>query len=400
MIRFIGTFFVMALSFYCKGQIVNSFVVDGIKCELYEPYEGGPIEVKASIGVDMQEDGSYFQYPLNTLDELILPSSLEYQGERYVIDGYLTIANQLEAKAIIFPNSVKGGGYVIRCPKLEKIDYAMCTKVTGPAYDLENLRELVFSGNEIMTIGTHTFTHLFLESWKVPAQFQRIARDSFYDWPILQYLDLDNVMYLGDGTILNMPSLKTLIMPSEIHCLDYTCAWLPSLEKLVLPEFFRMPAEPYQGAAYELLNCLTNCAPAQIYCRSQLPPSVKVGYRDTFCDETEYIYVGQDMGVNVEACTVYVPVGCKEAYASHPSWSAFPNIVEVDYAQASIEDIIDSNPANDIVVKVSDGRIFINGSDAVKVYDMQGVPVVNGSLLPGIYVANDGDGRSVKLAVK
>ena len=95
--------------------------------------------------------------------------------------------------------------------------------------------------------------------------------------------------------------------------------------------------------------------------------------------------------------TLYVPRGTVDAYRSTFPWSEFANIEEMDYSG------IAGATASEVVIKVIDGVIVIEGSDGrasapvVEIYSAGGQCVYRGTgnsiggLGHGIYVVKVGD---------
>ena len=83
-------------------------------------------------------------------------------------------------------------------------------------------------------------------------------------------------------------------------------------------------------------------------------------------------------GVNTSTCTLHVPTGCKEAYASTEPWSDFTNIVEEDLT--GIEEI------------------EMKSQDVAAYYDLNGQRITQ--LQRGINIVHYKDGTSRKILVK
>ena len=102
-------------------------------------------------------------------------------------------------------------------------------------------------------------------------------------------------------------------------------------------------------------------------------------------------------GVDKSTCVLYVPVGCREAYANAPVWKEFYNIIE-KAGIGNVDDVIADDMS--LSIEVIDGKLCINAQEEtlVMVYSMSGAVAFNdyvdGELsveLPrGIYIVKVG----------
>ncbi len=102
-----------------------------------------------------------------------------------------------------------------------------------------------------------------------------------------------------------------------------------------------------------------------------------------------------DVFVTYDGVTLYVPMGCKEVYASAPGcWAYFTNIIECDFDDL---DTIFAPDYSNIEVGVEDIEMDFNGNDASAgpkdIYTMQGVLLKRNAsaedvkaLAPGLYI--------------
>lgn len=142
--------------------------------------------------------------------------------------------------------------------------------------------------------------------------------------PNLEYLSLGNASYIDGAALYNIPLLPALTIPGACRSLDgkviYNMAGLKSLRfaKRTISEFFIDPM------------AVNEC------------PSLTDYYVEDAVPFEVDIRNGKNIAVPYSQCTLHVPAGAKEAYASAPFWSGFGTIVEdaagVDAVEAEEDD--------------------------------------------------------------
>lgn len=116
-----------------------------------------------------------------------------------------------------------------------------------------------------------------------------------------------------------------------------------------------------------------------IYNHSRVPQKIQSDVLDNppfFIDERNY-----------KSSTLYVPVGCIEAYRNDPEWSKFENILEfdpMDRPLSAIDGVKDDAPDN-FIISAEPGRIILEAetSGAVDIYSLQGLLIEHKSLVSG-----------------
>ena len=125
----------------------------------------------------------------------------------------------------------------------------------------------------------------------------------------------------------------------------------------------------------------------------------------TYCDALTSVYCHWEQPLEcdpgftdevLENATLYVPDGCVDAYRGVYPWSEFANIEEGGYSG------IDDATAPEVVIKVIDGAITVEGGDStvsapvVEVYSAGGQCIYRGTdssiggLTHGVYVVKVG----------
>ncbi len=118
----------------------------------------------------------------------------------------------------------------------------------------------------------------------------------------------DSVTSIGQGTFSNCISLTSINIPDSITSIEewtfYNCRSLTSI------------TIPNSVTYIEMLAFRDCCSLTSIYCKAKTPPTIR--------DTTFY-------NVSTSSCTIYVPTGCKEAYAAKNGWSSFTTIIEMEF---------------------------------------------------------------------
>lgn len=127
---------------------------------------------------------------------------------------------------------------------------------------------------------------------------------------------------LSDGCFAHLPNLSKVILPANLSSIGAECFCGDALETVVIPESVKYIGNQafnnYEGY-FDVVNL------AAVFCKATTPP--EVGERP--------------FGNNAQTI-LYVQPGCKNAYAEHPYWSTFKEIIE------------DSDPIMDIDIVVVD----------------------------------------------
>lgn len=188
-------------------------------------------------------------------------------------------------------------------------------------------------------------------------------------------MDANDFKYLN---ISNFPMLKTL---------DITDVWVkPYLSIFKADEITAQFMYNYPGIEEIYLpKGLRNIGGWALYwCyrlkKVSIPADVEItGYALRGCpfeEVTNYSRVPQEIDKEMlsniaNPSVLYVPLGCKAAYESHPQWGKFSQIIEKDIV--GVPDVNADGPAFSVVSR--DGRLEVSGLDSVadvKVYTLDG----------------------------
>ncbi len=144
----------------------------------------------------------------------------------------------------------------------------------------------------------------------------------------------------------------------------------------------------------------------QIYCTSQEPPRA---YEEYGIISYHIDYYEPFGGTTPKDVTVYVPVGCADAYRNAQGWNYFTNFVETDNFPTGADMIFGSETSGKVAVPVSGGiRLCPDKTGSYSVYSLGGIMIASGHVEagteqtilcePGMYVVRIED-KSEKVKV-
>ena len=343
-------------------------------------------------------DGNPFS-GCDALKEIVVdednPNFSSHDGVLYDKNVETLLACPGSKSSIDTPSSVTTIGYdaFYECSSLTSISMPSVTTIGDYAFNFCSSLTSI-SMPSVMTIGGYAFYECSsLTSISMP-EVTTIGDDAFSGCSALTSVSMPSVTTIGDRafsscsalTSVSMPEVKTIGDNVFSFCYALTSLSMPSVTTIGRVAFYYcsaltsvdIPASVSMigNDAFFLCNALTS-----VYCHWEDPLECDPRFENTV----------------LETATLYVPTGTIDAYRSVSPWSGFINIVERDYSG-----IADAT-APDVVIKVIDGAISIEGTDStasapvVEVYSAGGVCVYRGTdssiggLTHGVYVVKVGD---------
>ena len=307
---------------------------------------------------------------------VVIPNSVTFNGIGYRVTaiGERAFQNCSDLTSIEIPNSVTSIGKCAfyGCASLTSITLPNnVTKIDEEAFaSCYNLTDIKIP-NSLTTIGASAFSYCFgLTNIEIPNSVTSIGRYAFYDCSRLISVTIPNsVTSIGEYAFSSCENLK------EVHICDlnaWLCLYFPNIyanplyyarnlylngEKitnLVIPD----NVTEIKNFAFcycldlisiEIPNSVTSIgARAFLGCSNltsiEIPNSVTSIGDYAFCDclglknITSLITADKLFAISTTAfsyvdkntCTLYVPYGAKDTYASTAGWSEFVNIVELE----------------------------------------------------------------------
>lgn len=279
------------------------------------------------------------------LDQLNIPSQVtSTDGTIYPVTeiGSEAFQNNSKISNIMIPNSVKRIG-----------DYAF-----KDCYYLNS----VIVPNSVTTIGEETFSSCGFVSFTIPSSVTSIGKNAFSFCKSLTRITIPkSVTTIGERAFFDCVRLTRVTIPNSVTSIrDMTFYSCFDLKSVTIPN----SVTTIGNSAFRDCESLTNLdIPSSVAtidekaffsCISlknvSFPNSVKSIGNDAFgnCRSLTTVYATRLNPSEYNAheksfesinnkCTLYVPKGCKEAYANTVPWSNFTNIIEMD--MTGIEDI-------------------------------------------------------------
>ena len=243
-----------------------------------------------------------------------------------------------------------------------------------------------------------------------------IDEDAFCYCKDLTSVSMPSVTTIGDGAFSDCSALASVSMPVATT-IDvkafYGCSALTSVSMPVATKIFSyafsdcsaLPSVDISSVTTIAIGAFRNCSALTSI---DIPASVTIIINSAFdgCNSLASVYCHWEQPLECEQgfdetvlanATLYVPRGTVDAYRSTFPWSEFANIEEMDYSG------IAGATASEVVIKVIDGVIVIEGSDGrasapvVEIYSAGGQCVYRGTgssiggLDHGVYVVKVGD---------
>ena len=310
-----------------------------------------------------------------------IPSQVKYLGNTYAVTGIeLLTFEGSDLTSLNIPNSIIDIGELRGISSITQITVA----TDNPVYDsrnncnaiIETATNILIKGTNgtiipksIVEIGGLAFEYCDLTQIEIPQSIERIGNVSFYGCSMPERIEFsDNLKSIGYGAFY-FDNIRELQIPASVTEIG-SCAFSGCpIESLVVD-----PANQYY---YSVDNCLIERAsmtllaggitnakipkgivtiPSQTYFNVSgltkliIPQSMTgLGYEAlTSCEDVVELYShnttppacysplandGLDSfhQIHRDQCILYVPYGCRDAYAAAEGWSGFKEIVEIQY---------------------------------------------------------------------
>lgn len=252
-------------------------------------------------------------------------------------------------------------------------DLIIPDKVAHPAnpskiYSITNIRKHAFSNcgrfnsvtipNSITTIGGFAFNNCYnLASVTIGNSVISIEEYTFSSCRALTSIKIPNsVTAIGKGAFESCDHLASVTIGNSVASIgDAAFDFCKALTSIKIPNSVTFIGTGAFRACYNLTT---------VYCEAITPPNTG---KFTF-DKS-----------NTLKGTLYVPIGCKQAYRAVEPWRNFYNIEEIDFASVTTP-TADHNST--MKIAIDNGTIIVSGiseSDYITIYDTKGQIVYNGT---------------------
>lgn len=276
----------------------------------------GLVEVELSNGIDELKPGT-FAYCQN-LKTIAIPESVTQLGTLYNEGWEGVFEGCTSLESIVIPEGVKIIGALTfnRCINLMNVKIP--NSVTNIAYGAF-MNCFALTGIEVPNSVTSIEESAFyrcsgLTSIEIPDSVTSIGSQTFYGCTSLASLKIPNsVTSIGGSAFISCTSLTSLEIPNSVTSIGGNAfSGCSGLTSLVIPN----SVTSIGAYAFEGCSGLTSVI-------SYIPAE------DLFKTYSFY-------GVDKTNCTLYVPYGAKETYASTEGWNEFTNIVELDPTEITV----------------------------------------------------------------
>ena len=239
------------------------------------------------------------------LTSVVIPNSVTSISDR-------TFSGCSGLTSVDIPNSVTDIGYCAfsNCYGLTSVEIPNSVTSIGN-YAFEGCYGLTTEiPNSVTSIGDGAFLFCFgLTALEIPNSVTSLGDFAFYSCSNLTSVEIgNNVTSIGNSAFSGCSNLTSVVIPNSVTSIgDYVFSSCRRLTSVVIPNSVTGIGD-YAFQSCSSLTSVTSYIPA-----NKLFPisSVTFNYVDT------------------DQCTLYVPKGAKETYATMEGWNVFENIVEI-----------------------------------------------------------------------
>ena len=202
-----------------------------------------------------------------------------------------------------------------------------------------NLERIVDHREDITSYG-NAFSHCNgLKSFEIPNSVTYVGAKAFRECTGLTSIVIpDCVYYIGEQAFYNCSNLESVVLPNSLKCIEsYTFYFCTNLASVVIPN----SVTSIGINAFESCRNLTSVViPSSVTSLAYMAFGGCTGLTSvTSLIPAENLFgvnLGAFKDVDKNACTLYVPYGAKETYASTEGWNEFANIVELEPTEVTV----------------------------------------------------------------
>ena len=293
--------------FKLKATLILAILLCNISASAYT--EIWQNNIKYTLG----DDGTAAVNGISRITAAIIPEKVTYDGMEYAVTSIEEYALSFctSLVSVVIPCSVTsiGDGTFGNCTGLVSVDIPNSVTSIGD-YAFMGCESLasVDIPNSVTSIGDYAFCKCTSLAYAdIPHSVTSMGRYAFWGCSSLASVVIPNsVTSIGEGTFSYCTGLVSVDIPYSVTSIG-DCAFLgcDSLASVVIP-----------GSVTSIGDgAFTNCNNLKkLVCHATMPP--------VFADELWGAFVG----VNKDACTLYVPQESLDAYKSAAHWKDFFNI--------------------------------------------------------------------------
>ena len=266
--------------------------------------------------------------------------------------------------AVTIPSSVTSIGYLVfsGCPHLESIVVADGNTVydsrEGCNAIIKTSDKLLVVGctnttipDGVKTIGQGAFRGSGIQTLIIPNSVKVIIKDAFFGCNNLKSVSLpEGLETIEEAAFDDCFSLTSINIPSSVKAITYACfAHCNSLTSIIIPNSIS------SIDSYAFTDCI---ALNSVIVNRQSPVSIN-----------------GSVFSNCPNLTLYVPIGCKDAYGSAAVWKDFKEIKEFVRKESTTYSVEEDKSLNVCVVEPTEKKVEIPESVTVdsKTYPVTGI---------------------------
>lgn len=268
------------------------------------------------------------------LKNIRLPKTLRVMGPRAL--KWCTSLEHVE-----LPETLKRIGYeaFYYCISLRHIDLpASLEKIDDSAFYFGRLEDVTIPEG-LIDLGSHAFCgNINLKTVRIPARVPNLGWGAFRGcWALEQAFLPPETEVIPALMFQDCEAMTTFEWPSGLKEIGSNAFESCLIKRIILPdgvrivnrEAFRhnnslivlgLPATLEYFDETALMGCERQLK--AVNCMALVPPATG-----------DYPYYREEIRTSVAKATLYVPIGCKEAYSNAPFWRSFANIEEYDYSE-------------------------------------------------------------------
>lgn len=273
---------------------------------------------KDYICYNILEDGQSVEvakpyYQCDYRGDIIIPESVEYEGNNYTVKGIQQYAfyNAAEVQSVVIPKTIRyiGENAFYHCDNLKKVDIS----------NLTNWCKIDFQGDLWFSnpISRYGLEHLLVNGEEVtelviPDDVEEISRNAFYWCTPLHSIEVPGtVKTIGEDAFYRCVNVKKLILHEGITTIKKGGVANLGTLTITVPksiEYMESKALNYENTESFLRNICV-----------QVPNPNAIQFDD----------------LGLEGVIISVPSGAIEAYRNHPYWGQFTIVGDIDEEQFS-----------------------------------------------------------------
>lgn len=289
--------------------------------------------------------------------------------------------------AVTIPSSVTNIGYLVfsGCPHLESIIVADGNTVYDSREDCnaiiktsDNLLMVGCSNTKIpdgvTTIGQGAFRGSGIQTLIIPDHVTVIMPDAFYGCANLASVTIGNGMKrIGDSVFFGCKNLKSVNLPESLETIgEMVFDDCFSLTSITIPS----SVETIEWATFAHCNSLMSInIPSSISRIDSYAFAECVALNSVIVNRQTPVFINGSVFSNRPDLTLYVPIGCKEAYGSAGIWQEFKEIKEFVRKKSTTYSVEEDKSLNVCVVEPTEKKVEIPESVTVdsKTYSVTGI---------------------------